>query len=94
VPVIAKQVWECRPFDFGLKARAEVVPEVEPDVGDVVGSDVVVLVGVLDGVSDGESLCAGWWLLVWAEVGSGELDPKHPESRVQAPTATTAVRTP
>jgi DNA recombination protein RmuC len=94
VPVIARQVWEWRPFDFGLKARAGVVPEVEPDVGAVVGSDVAGLVGVLDGVSDGESVFSGRWLPEWDAVGSGELDPKHPESRVHAATATSAVRTP
>lgn len=92
--MIARQVWEWRPFDVGLKARAGVVPEVEPEVGAVVGSDVAGLVGVVDGVSDGESVRPGRWLPVWDAVGSGELEPKHPESRVHAATATIAVRTP
>jgi len=90
---MAKHVWEWRPSDFGLKLTGSASP-VEPVVGAVVGSEVAGLVGVLDGVSDGESVGTGWWLPVWAELGSGELEPKHPESRVQAPTATTAVRTP
>ena len=62
-------------------------------MGAVVGSDVAGLVGVLDGVSDGESVCAGPWLRVWEAVGSGELEPKHPERSRHAPTATTPAPT-
>src|SRR6185312_5917776 len=65
-----------------------------PEVGAVVGSEVAGLVGMLVGVSDGESVRLGRWLPVWDAVGSGELEPKHPESRVHAATATTAVPTP
>jgi DNA recombination protein RmuC len=90
--VIAKQVWECRPSDFGVKLSAE-VPGVDPVVGAVVGADVAGLVGVLEDPSDGEPVSDGRWLRVWAAVGSGELEPKHPERSRHAPTATSPART-
>ena len=90
--MIAKQVWECRPSDFGVKLSAE-VPEVDPVVGAVVGADVAGLVGVLEDPSDGEPVSDGRWLRVWAAVGSGELEPKHPERSRHAPTATSPVPT-
>jgi DNA recombination protein RmuC len=86
VPAIAKQVWECRPSDFGVKLSVE-VPDVDPDVGADVGTDVAGLDGVLDGACDGEPVSDACRLGVCAAVGSGELEPKHPVRSRHAPTA-------
>ena len=67
------------------------LPDLPP--GAVVGSVVGAVVGGVVGSIDGDVLCDGW-VREWAAVGSGEPEPKHPERRAHAPTATAAVRTP
>ena len=46
---------------------------------------------MLDGPPVGEPVTDGWAVRVWAAVGSGELEPKHPDRSRHAPTATTPV---
>lgn len=60
--------------------------EVDGEAGDEVG----VVVGAL---VEGDVLCDRWWW-VWAAVGAGEPEPKHPESRAHTPTASVVVRSP